>query len=102
MEKEKNIHHKIPKSKLWLTNNINCQLVDAMEHKRWHWWCWNDTPVEALCRVLLRNEWVWNDNFLDDLLWVLDNYLNDYYAKKTRSWFIKSEIKRVNELEQKL
>lgn len=33
---------------------------------------------------------------------VLDNYLNNYYAKKTHSWFIKSEVKRVIDLEQKL
>ena len=99
MEKEQNIHHKIPRSKLWLTNKINCELVDVLEHNRWHNWCGNDTPVEALCRVLLWNEWVWNDNFLNDIVSLLDNYLNNYYAKKTHSGFIKSETLRVKSLE---
>ena len=94
-----NKHHKIPKSKHGLTNDINCELVDVLEHNRWHWWCGNDTPVEAICRVLLWNEWVWNENFKADLIAILDNYLNNYYAKKTHDWFIKSEVQRVLSLE---
>lgn len=100
MEKDFNKHHKIPRSKLGLTNDINCQLVNVLDHQRWHNWCWNDTPVEALCRVLLWNEWVWDEKFYADLMNLLDNYLNKYYAKKTHSGFIKSEAKRVLELQK--
>lgn len=102
MEKNFNTHHKIPRSKLGMTNSVNCELVDVLEHNRWHWWCWNDTPVEALCRVLLWNDGVWNDNFIADLMGVLDNYLNQYYAKKTHSGFIKSEVQRIREIEDRL
>ena len=33
---------------------------------------------------------------------VLDNYLNNYYAKKTHNGFIKSEVNTVLDLEEKL
>jgi hypothetical protein len=33
--------------------------------------------------VLLLNEKVWTENFKADLMEVLDNYLNNYYEKKT-------------------
>ena len=102
METEKNTHHLVPKSKGWLSTPNNLYEVDMKEHTRWHSRCWNDTPVEALCRVLLWNDKVWSENFKADLMDVLDNYLNNYYAKKTHSWFIKSEVKRVIDLEQKL
>lgn len=102
MEVETNKHHLIPRSKNWLTTPNNLHTVDIKEHSRWHQWCGNDTPVEALCRVLLWNDKVWSENFKADLMEVLDNYLNNYYAKKTHNWFIKSEVKRIEELEQKL
>lgn len=102
MEKVFNNHHQIPKSKGGLTNDINVSKVEAGEHARWHTWCWNDTPVEAICRVLLWNDKIWNDNFIADLMGVLDNYIHNYYAKKTHSWFIKSEAQKVVGLEEKI
>ena len=98
--KEFNRHHLIPSSKTGLTNKYNVTLVNAWEHDRWHRWCSNDTPVEAICRVLLRNEKIWSDNFRADLMWVLDNYINNYYNKKAHDWVIKSEIQRVLELQR--
>lgn len=95
-----NRHHLIPKSKWWLTTPQNIWKVDVGEHARWHNWCGNDTPVEAICRVLLWNDKVWSDNFKADLMDVLDNYLNNYYAKKTHTGFIKSEIQKVLSLEK--
>ena len=100
MERLVNKHHLIPKSKWGLTTSQNILKVDVWEHSRWHTWCGNDTPVEALCRVLLWNDKVWSENFKADLMEVLDNYLNNYYEKKTHSWFIKSEVQRVLELEK--
>jgi hypothetical protein len=50
--------------------------------------------------VLLWNDKVWSDNFKADLMDVLDNYLNNYYAKKTHNGCIKSEVQRVLELEK--
>lgn len=76
--------------------------VWVKEHARWHTWCWNDTPVEALCRVLLRNDKIWSDNFKADLMAVLDNYINNYYEKHTNGWYIKSEIFTILNLEQEL
>lgn len=100
MEKEYNRHHLIPRSKWGLTNGNNILNTEVKEHARWHTWCGNDTPVEALCRVLLWNEKVWSDNFKADLMDVLDNYLNNYYAKKTHNGFIKSEVQKVLSLEK--
>lgn len=99
MDELKNNHHLIPRSKWWLSWPNNVEQVDIKEHARWHWWCGNDTPIEAICRVLLWNDKVWSENFKADLMDVLDNYLNNYYAKKTHSWFIKSEVRRVLDLE---
>lgn len=95
-----NKHHLIPKSKWGLTTWPNILETEVGEHARWHTWCWNDTPVEAICRVLLWNDKIWSDNFKADLMDVLDNYLNNYYAKKTHSGFIKSEVQKVLELEK--
>lgn len=104
MEKDivENRHHLIPKSKGWATNEHNVKKVDIREHNKRHIRCGNDTPVEAICRVLLWNDKVWSENFKADLINVLDNYLNNYYEKKTQNWFIKSEAKRVLELENLL
>lgn len=100
MERLVNRHHLIPKSKWGLTTSQNILKADVWEHSRWHTRCGNDTPVEALCRVLLWNEKVWSDNFKADLMAVLDNYLNNYYEKKTHSGLIKSEVQKVLELEK--
>lgn len=100
MEKIYNKHHLIPRSKWGLTNENNILKAEVGEHARWHTWCGNDTPVEALCRVLLWNDKIWSENFKADLMNVLDNYLNNYYEKKTHSWFIKSEVKTVLSLEK--
>lgn len=100
MEKLVNRHHLIPKSKWGLTTSQNILKADVWEHNRRHTRCGNDTPVEALCRVLLWNEKVWSDNFKADLMAVLDNYLNNYYEKKTHSGLIKSEVQKVLELEK--
>jgi hypothetical protein len=106
MEKERegndmlfNRHHLIPKSKSWLSNEHNVVKIDERKHRIWHTWCGNDTPIEAICRVLLWNEKVWSENFKADLIAVLDNYLNKYYEKKTHKWMIRSETERVLELQ---
>ena len=100
MDYELNRHHLIPKSKWWASNELNCVKIDVKEHNKWHLWCGNDTPVEAICRVLLWNEKVWSENFKADLLAVLDNYLNKYYEKGTHKWCIRSEVETVLSLEK--
>ncbi len=95
-----NRHHLIPRSKNWLSTALNVNRVDVKEHNIWHLWCWNDTPVEAICRVLLWNEKVRSENFKADLIAVLDNYLNKYYAHKTHKWCIKSEVDKVLSIEK--
>lgn len=100
MEKVYNKHHLIPRSKWGLTNENNILKTEVGEHTKWHIWCGNDTPVEALCRVLLWNDKIWSENFKADLMNVLDNYLNNYYEKKTHNWFIKSEVQKVLSLEK--
>lgn len=95
MEREVNRHHLIPSSKWGLTTSKNIIMMDVKEHSRWHSWCWNDTPVEAICRVLLMNEKIFTDNFKQDLINILDNYMNNYYEKKTHNGFIKSEVEKV-------
>lgn len=102
MKEEFNRHHLIPSSKTWLTTPENIKKVEVKEHARWHTWCGNDTPVEALCRVLLWNDKIWTENFKADLMDVLDNYINNYYEKYTHKWIIKSEINTVLDLEKLL
>lgn len=101
-DKEVNRHHLIPSSKWGLTTSENIKRVDVKEHARRHTWCGNDTPVEALCRVLLWNDKIRSDNFKADLMAVLDNYINNYYMKHTNNWYIKSEIFSILNLEEKL
>ena len=100
MSKEFNRHHLIPSSKWGLTNKYNIQTTEIGEHSRRHTWCWNDTPVEAICRVLLWNEKIRSDNFRADLMAVLDNYINNYYNPKAHDWVIKSEIQNVLNLQR--
>ena len=95
-----NRHHLIPKSKWWVSYQNNVVKIDERQHRIRHLRCGNDTPVEAICRVLLWNEKVWSENFKADLLAVLDNYLNKYYEKKTHKGMIRSEIDRVLSLEK--
>lgn len=102
MKEEFNRHHLIPSSKWGLTTSENIKRVELKEHARRHTRCGNDTPVEALCRVLLWNDKIWSDNFKADLMAVLDNYINNYYQKHTNSWYIKSEIFNILNLEEKL
>ena len=102
MKEEFNRHHLIPSSKGWLSSTENIKKVNVKEHARWHNWCGNDTPVEALCRVLLRNDKIRSDNFKADLMAVLDNYINNYYQHHTNWWYIKSEIFSILNLEKDL
>ena len=102
MEKEYNNHHWVPLTKWGLTNEHNLIRMPKKDHERWHTRCWNDTTVEAICRALLMNEKILSDNFKQDLMDVLDRYINNYYKPKTHSWFIKSEVERVLDLEDKL
>lgn len=102
MDIDFNRHHLIPSSKWGLTSNWNIKRVEIKEHSRWHTWCGNDTPVEALCRVLLWNDKIWSDSFKADLMSVLDNYINNYYEKRTHSGIIRSEINSVLDLENQL
>ena len=102
MDKEFNRHHLIPSSKWWITSSENVKKVDVKEHMRWHTWCGNDTPVEALCRVLLWNDKIWTDNFKADLMDILDNYINNYYEKHTHKGIIRPEIETVLNLENQL
>lgn len=97
-----NKHHLIPSSKWWETNERNIVYVDMKEHTRRHSRCGNDTPVEAICRVLLRNEKIFTDNFIADILEVLDTYINSYYHMDTCRKEIKSEIQTVLNLEDNL
>ena len=101
-DKEFNRHHLIPSSKGGLSTPINVKKVEVKEHYRWHSWCGNDTPVEAICRVLLWNEKLWTENFKADLMSLLDNYINNYYEKGSHKWIIRSEIETVLDLEQTL
>jgi hypothetical protein len=41
------------------------------------------------------NEKIFTDNFKQDLINILDNYMNNYYEKKTHNGFIKSEVEKV-------
>lgn len=98
-EREYNLHHLIPVSKMGLDTDENLLRMPVNEHRNLHRYFDNSTPVEQICKVLLLNNQIWTDNFKADLLAVLDNYINNYYIKHTHSWYIKSEIQKVLELQ---
>lgn len=102
LRKEMNLHHLIPKSRKGLTNDINCVLLNRLEHDNRHRVFVNATSVEQLCQVLLMNKQVRSDKFKDDILEVLDTHINNYYRDKVRSGFDKQEIRNVLDLETKL
>lgn len=97
-----NTHHLIPTSRWWITSDTNTIEIKIKEHDRLHAYFQNSTPVEQICKVLLVNNKVRTDNFKADLMAVLDNYLNNYYAKQTHSWGMKQEIRNVLAMEDKL
>ena len=101
-QKEYNNHHCYPSSRWWLTNDINCQLLDVLTHNNWHRIFVNATCVEQLCKVLLMNKQVRSEKFKEDILDVLDNHLNNYYRDKVRKWFDKQEVKSILYLEDNL
>ena len=102
LKRQFNSHHCYPSSRHGLTNDINCQLLNVLEHDNWHRVFVNATCVEQLCKVLIMNKKVWSDKFKEDIIDVLENHLNNYYRDKVRSWFDKQEVKNVLDLETKL
>lgn len=102
LRKQVNTHHCYPHSRLWLTNEVNCKLLDVLTHDNRHRVFVNATCVEQLCQVLLMNKQVWSDKFKEDIIEVLENHINNYYRDKVRSWFDKLEVQNVLDLENKL
>lgn len=102
LKKEMNLHHLVPKSRKGLTNEVNCVLLNRLEHDNRHRVFVNATSVEQLCQVLLMNKQVRSDKFKDDILEVLDTHINAYYKDKVRSGFDKQEVKNVLSLEEEL
>ena len=100
-KREFNTHHLIPSSRWGITSDENTITMKIKEHDRLHAYFQNATPIEQICKVLLVNNKVRTDNFKADLMAVLDNYLNNYYAKKTHSGGMKQEIKNVLAMEDK-
>lgn len=101
-KREFNLHHCVPSSRKWLTNDVNCVKLDIRTHDNRHRVFVNATSVEQLCQVLLMNKQVWSEKFKEDIIEVLENHINAYYRDKVRSWFDKQEVKNVLDLENRL
>lgn len=92
------IHHLIP---IWAWGpNIpeNKQLIKDNLHVNWHRIFWNaETPQQQIIRVLEFNKKILSDEFVKELLKVLDRYLYNYYKIETN---IETEIGSLLRIEQ--
>ncbi len=102
LKKEMNLHHLLCSSRWGLTNEVNCKLLNRLEHDNWHRVFVNATCVEQLCQVLIMNKQVWSEWFKEDIIDVLETHINSYYRDKVRNWFDKKEVQNVLDLETKL
>lgn len=98
-EKSYDLHHQIPDSLWWLKNEINLKLVEVLDHRRRHNRCWNDSPTEAICRVLKFNKSVRNPDFYAAIVWIILAYQDNYYKSEALKWPIKRESKTILDLD---
>lgn len=91
-------HHLIPLWAWWPNIPENKQLIKDNLHVNWHRIFSNaETPQQQLIRVLEFNKKILNDEFVKELINVLDKYINNYYKIETE---IEWELWSLFKLEQ--
>ena len=94
------VHHLIPTSRSWENVDENKQLLKDTNHVNLHRYFNNSTPAEELYNILATNYKVWNPQFANELIKVLDMYFGSYYKEWTH-WEIQGERGQLMELERK-
>ena len=94
-------HHLIPRfnddwSK-FTSKKLNRQTIKDSTHVNWHRIFNAETPQQQLLHVLSFNKKILNDDFVKELLNVLDKYIYNYYKIETH---ITSELWSLLEVEK--
>ena len=95
------IHHLIPRMNddwtKFTENKINKETIKDSTHVNWHRVFNGNTPQQQLLKVLSFNKQILNDEFVKELLKVLDKYIYNYYKIETH---IVSELWSLLEVER--
>lgn len=95
------VHHLIPRMNddwtRFTENKINKEIIKDSTHVNWHRVFNGDTPQQQLLKVLSFNKQILNDEFVKELLKVLDKYIYNYYKIETH---IVSELWSLLEVER--
>lgn len=95
------VHHLIPRMNddwtRFTENKINKEIIKDSTHVNWHRVFNWDTPQQQLLKVLSFNKQILNDEFVKELLKVLDKYIYNYYKIETH---IVSELWSLLEVER--
>lgn len=95
------VHHLIPRMNddwsKFTEVKINKEQIKDSTHVNWHRVFNWDTPQQQLLHVLSFNRQILNDEFVKELLRVLDKYIYNYYKVETH---IVSELGSLLELEK--
>lgn len=91
------IHHLIPTSKGWPNSPENKERIRDTTHINHHKVFVNETPQEQLIHILEFNKKIFNDNFVKEIIKVLDKYIYNYYKFETH---ISDELGSLLRLEQ--
>ena len=78
-------------------NKINKEIIKDSTHINWHRVFNGNTPQQQILQVLSFNKQILNDEFVKELLKVLDKYIYNYYKIETH---IVSELWSLLELEK--
>ena len=85
--KKYSCHHLIPKNNddwsKFTENKINKEIISDSTHVNRHRVFSGETPQQQLIRVLNFNKQILNDEFVKELLKVLDKYIYNYYKIET-------------------
>ena len=99
--KRYSVHHLIPRMNddwsKFTENKINKETIKDSTHTNRHRVFNGNTPQQQILQVLSFNKQILNDEFVKELLKVLDKYIYNYYKIETH---IVSELGSLLELEQ--
>lgn len=94
-------HHMIPRANddgtKFTSNKLNVERINDSMHVNYHRIFGSETPQQQLLHVLNFNKQILNDEFVRELLKVLDKYIYNYYKIETH---IVSELWSLLEMEK--
>ena len=90
--KTKTVHHLLAKSRNGSNDRENRVWLRETFHRAFHTVFQNDTPPEQIIRILELNESVFQGDFLNDIMKVLDLYKEDVYHSNIKK--VRKRVKR--------